>query len=199
VGERVRGRLGRLLPAAVVALATHALVYRSFWPADGVHGYFGWYEPAVAAASLAALLGLAGALVAATTCRRSGRPVPWLRARTPVPLGLRTRRVSSSALLFLLVQESVERSVVDAHPAAPQFAPSQWLALIAGIAVLSLLVALLVEAGEIAMRRIVGASPGGPVRRARVRVGWSVVASPGRRSNPLAERLGLRAPPPLPG
>jgi hypothetical protein len=191
---RVRDTLGGLGPAAVGALATHAVVYRSFWPADGVHGYFGWYEPAVAAASLAAVVGLAGALVVAVGARRAGRRVPWLRVSETVPLGLLTRRYASGSLLFLLVQESVERTVATGSPGVPQFAPSQWLALVAGIAVVSLLVALLVRAGEIVVRRVLAGATRRSDRR-RSSAGWSILAPPTRRSNPLAERFGLRAPP----
>src|SRR5512133_1653631 len=46
----------RLIPAAMCALGAHALLYGSFRPADGLHGYLGWYEPALAVAAIAAVV-----------------------------------------------------------------------------------------------------------------------------------------------
>jgi len=42
----------RLVSAAVCALGAHALLYGTFRPGDGMHGYFGWYEPALALAAV---------------------------------------------------------------------------------------------------------------------------------------------------
>src|SRR5215208_6852959 len=80
----------RLLFAAVCALGGHAVLYGTFRPGDGLHGYFGWYEPALAVVSLVALLVF--------------RPA-WLRTR--LPIGETARRVSTTALVVLLAQESL--------------------------------------------------------------------------------------------
>src|SRR5438552_4215104 len=144
----------RLLPAAVCALGAHALLYGTFHPGDGVHGYFGWYEPGLALASLAALLVL--------------RP-SWLR--TPSPVGETARRLSTTALLVLLVQESLERSLRSGAPAVAVLTPSQWLVLLAGIGATALVLALALRAGQAVvslLRRRRAAHASAPVR-------WSVV------------------------
>jgi hypothetical protein len=164
----------RLIPAAVCALGAHALLYGTFRPGDGLHGYFGWYEPALAVASLAALL-----LV---------RPA-WLR--TSCPLGDTARRFSTTALVVLFAQESVERTLQAGHPAFAMLTPSQLLVLMAGIGATALLLALVLRAGQVAVRML---------RRARTpRIltvsRWNVVTVCRGRPRPLAERFALRAPP----
>jgi hypothetical protein len=164
----------RLIPAAVCALGAHALLYGTFRPGDGLHGYFGWYEPALAGASLAALL-----LV---------RPA-CLRSRTP--LGETQRRLSTTAILVLLVQESLERTLQAGHPAFTALTPSQLLVLLLGIGVTALLLAFALRAGQAVvglLRRL---------RRTRVITvaRWNVVPARTRRARPLAERFALRAPP----
>jgi hypothetical protein len=177
-------------PAAVpCALATHALLYRSFWPADGAHGYLGWYQPAVAALSAASVL----ALIALVGLSRVARA--RLRVGDPRPLGESARGLAAASLAVLLVQESVERTVASGHPAVALFTPSQWLVLLAGIALTSLTVALALRAGHVAARRLLG---GVPALRAPAPA-WSVVTVRAWRPRPLAERFGLRAPPALVG
>src|SRR5512132_2704544 len=89
----------RIVPAALCALGAHALLYGTVRPDDGLHGYFGWYEPAVA------LAGIAAASVA--------RPL-WLR--TTAPVAETSRRLAATALAVLLAQESLERSFAAGHP-----------------------------------------------------------------------------------
>jgi hypothetical protein len=164
----------RLLPAAVCALGAHALLYGTFRPGDGLHGYFGWYEPGLAVASLAALVLL--------------RPT-WLLTR--LPIGETVRRVSTAALLVLLAQESLERSLQSGHPAFAVLTPSQWLVLLAGIAAAALALAVALRAGHVVVSLLLGDHP----TRARAGVGWSVVTVTRGRARPLAERFALRAPP----
>jgi hypothetical protein len=192
---RLRTAASRLPAAVVGALATHALVYRSFWPSDGMHGYFGWYEPAVGIASLVALVGSVLALVVVVAARRAGRPIPSIRTRRSIPLSVRARSASVASLLFLLTQESLERSVAAGHPAVAQFQPSEWLLLAAGIATVSFLLAGIARACEFVIGRAIGVKAN-PRRRGSVRAfrrpsGTVAV----RRSHPLANGLGLRAPP----
>ena len=164
----------RLLPAAVCALGAHALLYGTFRPGDGLHGYFGWYEPALALVSLAALVVL--------------RPA-WLRTR--LPIGETVRRLSTAALLVLLVQESLERSFQTGQPVFAVLTPSQWLVLLAGIAATALALAVALRAGHVVVSLLRGDRP----TRTRVVPGWSVVTVRRAPARPLAERFALRAPP----
>jgi hypothetical protein len=179
--------LRRVPAAAVCALAAHTVLYRTLWPSDGVHGYFGWYEPAVAALSVAALVGLAALLVAAAL----GRPVILPTRRRPEPLAAGVRAIGASSLCFLLIQESIERSVQAGQPAFAVFAPSQWLVLLAALAAASLALAVVLRLGQAVVRFVLGAA----APSASARPGWSVVTVAARRPRPLAGRFALRAPP----
>ena len=168
----------RLLPAAVCALGAHALLYGTFRPGDGLHGYFGWYEPALAIASVAAVLVL--------------RPA-WLRTTSPV--GETARRLSTTALFVLLAQESLERSFSEGHPAFAVLTPSQWLVLLLGISVTALAFACVLRAGQAVVLRLLRARRLRQLTVAR----WSVVTVLPRSARPLAARCALRAPPLLAG
>jgi hypothetical protein len=184
----------RLPAAAACALAAHALLYRSLQPSDGAHGYFSWYEPAVAAASFAALAGVLGFVLAVAVRRHGGRtPIG-----PPAPLGDTARALGASTLAVLLAQESLERSLVAGKPAFAAFSPFQWLVLLLGVAIVSLVVALALNAGLAVVRRALAAPPR-TARARRPEAPWSVVTGSWRRPRPLAERFGLRAPPPLLG
>jgi hypothetical protein len=188
----------RLLGAAVCALATHTLLYGSLTPTDGLHGYFVWYEPLVLALSALSLLGLAGLLAVALAARRLGRPLRR-SVEAPPPLAASARSIAVGGLAFLLVQESLERSVAAGQPAFALFTPTQWLLLLAGMAACSAALALALRAAVVAARRLLVAPPSCRVRPAHR--GWSLAAVRGRprRRSPLADRLGLRAPPLLAG
>lgn len=164
----------RLLPAAVCALGAHAILYWTFRPGDGLHGYFGWYEPGLAVVSLAALLLL--------------RP-SWLRTR--VPIAETARRVSTGALLFLLAQESLERSLQSGQPAFAVLTPSQWLVLLASVAATALALAVALRAGHAVVSLLLRNRPA----RARTVPGWSIVTVTRGPARPLALRFALRAPP----
>jgi hypothetical protein len=165
----------RLLSAAICALGAHALLYGSFRPSAGVHGYLGWYEPALALAAILAVVVV--------------RPE---RLRTRLPLGEVVRSLSLPALVIVLVQEAAERSVQLGHPAVVSMTPSGWLVLIAGIVATALVLGLALRAGQAVlsffMRR---------TRFARVAVQRvaSRVALPAAR--PLAGNVSLRGPPAL--
>ena len=163
----------RFLSAAVCALGAHALLYGTFRPADGLHGYFGWYEPALAVVSVAALVLF--------------RPA---RLRTRLPIGDTARRVSTTALFVLLAQESLERSLQSGHPAFATLTPSQWLVLLVGVAGTALVLACALRAGHAVVSLLFAR------RSPRLRAdGWSVVTVCRRSARPLAERFALRAPP----
>jgi hypothetical protein len=181
----MRSRCVLLVPAAVCALATHALVYRSLWPSDAAHGYFAWYEPLVGGASLASLLGVVAAVFVAS----SGRRLP--------PLTLRARPLACTSLAFLLAQETLERSTVLGRFALPSLSPEQWIVLVAGIAATALALTLAARAGHAAACRLLSRPE--PARRDAAPLRWSVVTAVPRRPRPLAVRSGLRAPPLLAG
>jgi len=191
----------RLLPVPLCALAGHAVLFDSLFPTDGVHSYFGWYEPTIAALSLASLLVLCVLVLASLFGGESLRD-EISRFVTPAADGRRMYQVDRTLLLvlasatFLFVQESIETSL-----AAGQFDP----AFIPPGRLLLLLVALSVFAGVIArvewwcrrlVARILGRAQasGRPARVVRVAPPERVVRS-GRRRHPLADRRGLRAPP----
>jgi len=165
---------GRLLCAAICAVGAHALLYGTFQPADGVHGYLGWYQPALAVAAIVAVVGF--------------RPV-WLR--TALPVGEAARRLSTSALVVVLVQESVERSVSAGHPAFVALTPSGWLVLLAGIAGTAVVLALALRVGQAVVSLL---------RRSRPAYARVVTACMARsvaptRRRPLSGSVALRAPP----
>jgi hypothetical protein len=166
----------RIVPAALCALGAHALLYGTFRPTDGLHAYFGWYEPGVA------LAGIAVALLA--------RPV-WLRSSAPV--GEASRRLATTAIFILLAQESLERSVEAGHPAFAALTPSALLVAVVGVSLTALAFALVLHAGQAVARLVLRAR----VARRRVAApsAWSVVAFVPGPVRPLAERFALRAPP----
>jgi hypothetical protein len=169
----------RFVASAVCALAAHAVVYGTFWPTDGAHGYFGWYQP-LSVASLAGLV----ALLAVPQLRSL---VPW---RT-VSVGESARSLAASSLAFLLTQESLERTLAGGHPAFAAFTPSQWLLLLLAVAAAAL-------ALSFALRAVLGRAqaPAAPAPTAPAET-WSVRVGRPRRARPLAERFALRAPPSL--
>lgn len=186
--------LRRLPAVAVCALAAHALIYQTLSPSDGVHGYFSWYEPALGAASLASLLGLLCLLAAASAARRRGRPLRRPRQEAQRPVDVVIRALGAASLVFLLAQESLERTLATGHPTVALFTPSQWLVLLVGIASSSTGLALALRVGQVVVRRAFG-EHAGPRRRLRTAAGWSIVTSSWRRPRALAGCFALRAPP----
>ena len=166
----------RLIPAAVCALGAHALLYGTFRPEDGLHGYLGWYEPAVAIVALAVLV-----------CVRPSC------LRTRLPIGETARSLSMTTLVILLAQESIERSVQTSQPAFAVMTPSQWLVLLVGVAATALLLAFALRAGQVVVRLL---HPGHARTKTTV-ARWSVVTIHRGPARPLAQRFALRAPPQL--
>jgi len=164
----------RLLSAAVCALGAHAIVYATFRPGDGLHGYLGWYESGLALASVIALLVV--------------RPRRLLTRR---PVEESARRIAVGALLVLLAQESVERSVEAGRPTFVSLTPSHWLLLLFAVAVTAVLLAFAFRAGQAVVALLVRKAP----ERRRAVATWSVVTVSPRPARPLAERFALRAPP----
>ncbi len=187
-------RFGTVAGAVPCALAAHAAVYRSFWPSDGVHGYFGWYQPAVGALSAASVVALVGFLAVARVARACGSP---LRLRAPaarIPLGRAVRSYASTAVALFLLQELLERSISAGRPSAAALLPSQWLTLFAAAALAALVLVLALRLAEAVVRTVL--QPDVVVLRGAARR-WSVVAASPVRLRPLAARFALRAPPAL--
>jgi len=166
----------RLIPAAICALGAHALLYGSFRPDDGLHGYLGWYEPALAVATITAAILI--------------RPVSW---RSRLPIGETARGLMTSALLIVLAQESVERSLQVGHPAVAALTPSGWLVLVVGVTATAFALALALRAGQIAYSLLAGST----ARRTRVVVRRIAVAVVLPTARPLAGNVALRGPPAL--
>jgi hypothetical protein len=164
----------RLLSAAICALGAHALLYGSFRPADGVHGYLGWYEPALAVVAILAVVVV--------------RPA---RLRTRLPLGDAVRVLSTPALVLVLLQESLERSLQLGHPAVVSMTPSGWLVLLVGIVGTALVLALALRAGQVVLSLLMQER----ARHARVNAQRVAarVALPAAR--PFAGNVALRGPP----
>ena len=164
----------RLVSAAICALGAHAIVYATLRPDDGVHGYLGWYESALALACVAALV--------------VARPARLLTRR---PVEETARRLATGALLVLLAQESFERSVEAGRPVFVAMTPSQWLLLVAAVAATALLLAFALRAGQAVVARLVPVA----ALRPRAAASWSIVTVSPRPARPLAGRFALRAPP----
>jgi hypothetical protein len=168
----------RLLPAAICALGAHALLYGSFRPADGVHGYLGWYEPALALAAIAVVVLI--------------RPVS-LRSRLPITET--TRALASRALVIVLVQESLEQSLQVGHPTVAAMTPSAWLVLLTGLAATASALALALRAGQTVYSLLTDVR----VRRLPVLIRKSIGAFALPTARPFAGNVALRGPPGLAG
>ena len=85
--RRAAAAAGGTLAVLVCALAAHAAAYRSFWPEDGVHGYFIWYALVVVLSGASSRLSLSRWRLAWATTSRSvtGRAavLAWLRPWRP--------------------------------------------------------------------------------------------------------------------
>jgi hypothetical protein len=167
----------RLIPAAICALGAHALLYGSFRPNDGLHGYLGWYEPVLAVAAIAAVV-----LV---------RPAS-LRSR--LPIADTARGLATWALLIVLAQESLERSVQVGHPAVAALTPSGWLVLVIGVTATAFALALALRAGQVVFSLF---TDGTATRRLPLLVRWKTAAVALPTARPLAGNVALRAPPAL--
>jgi len=191
-----------LLPVALCALGGHFVLYRTLSPADGNHAYFGWYEPLVAGLSLASFLLLVVLVLASLAGGEGARArvspflVPAVENEVGLALPARTVRLALASGAFLVVQESVERSVAAGHPSPAVFSSGQMLLVLLSLGLLAGIVARV----ESWCRQLVSLA----VRRARQPIviepapllaRWHVWPSRVRRRNPLADRRGLRAPP----
>jgi len=184
-------RFGHVLAAAVCALVGHAALFQSFHPTDHAHGYLSWYQPLIAGLSGAAVLALAGLLVLGLLGRRIPIPAASVHRRSFDQVAI---RIGTSGVAFLVVQETIERSVVAGAPVAPSFAAGRWLLVLVVVAASAAVLAFLACWSERAVRKVLGETP----KEAPGTVAsWSTVPGTPRRSRPLALRAALRAPPNL--
>ena len=196
--RRLGGGLRHVLPIALCALGGHLALYRALLPSTGDHAYFAWYEPLVAGLSVAALAVLAGLLLVAAFGRASLRrrvvSVIVPTAAQPLPGTVRAVRLALLSIAFLTCQETFERMLGEGRLAHATFAPSQVLFVLVTIGAAAAIVALV----ECSCTRLIAlVAP----RLLRPRARAIALPSPStrplvvRRRNPLAQLLGLRAPP----
>jgi hypothetical protein len=188
-----RGR--RLLSVALCALAAHAVLYGSLSPGGPMHGYFGGYETLVGGLTLGGVLAV-GALVLAAAL---GHGRSRLRAVLPAPeerSALQVARLARAALVFLFLQETLERSLSLGRAAVPSFAPSTWLLVLVSLVFFAALLVLAGRLGAGIVRLVLEASPRAA---SSVAVPLPRPRTAPRRRKPLADRRGLRAPPLLAG
>jgi len=186
----VKPPAARLGAVPLCALAAHALLYRSFAPRDGAHAYLGWYEPAVAGLSVAALATLAALLVLPALRRRAAPLLAGDRA----PLPERAARLAASSFVFLLLQECAEHAATQGRLEVPLQRPST-LALALLCTAAAAVALTLVERFVAVVATLALAPPRRglptPPTASRPR-GHEPV-----RPRPLAAHRGLRAPPAL--
>jgi hypothetical protein len=196
VTAAVRGSatVGRWCVASMVcALVAHAAVYRSLVPDDGLHGYFGWYVPLVAVASVCSLFAVVvGGLCPGT---RAARLIRFgLPAHSTTCRGGSVACLASGGLAFLVVQESLERSLAAGAFSLVTFNASMWPVLVV-VLVFAAAVVLAVGRTAVVLTERVFSACRLNVRMTRVlsRVGsgQGVV----RKSALLGLHAGLRAPP----
>jgi hypothetical protein len=183
-GAAKTSTLRRVIEAAACALAAHALLYRTLLPEDGMHGYFTWYEPAVAFASVLAVAWLLFAVVRAARGRTSPPSCE--------PLAPTFGRLFASTFLFLLVQESLEGIASTGRPAVAALTPTAVLALAAAAGVVALALAAVRCLGRAAVHVLLRTRA---PRVAHAAQRWHLALAARLRRRPLAERYGLRAPP----
>jgi hypothetical protein len=192
VRSRSIGVFGRLLAAAVCALAGHIALYHALRPADGRHAYLSWYQPLIAGLSLAAVAGIAG-LVLFGLVRRDFR-LPCLAAGRSFDQS--AIRLAMSGLAFLLVQESIEHSVAAHSLSVVSVADGRWLVVVAVVTASAAALAFLARLGERAVRALFADRRPRPARQLVTRA-WSRAPGEPRRVRPLARHAALRAPPAL--
>jgi len=202
-GRRLLGLSQGLVPVALCALAAHAVIYGSFRPSDGVHGYFGWYEPVVFGLGAAVVVGL-GALVVAVLLGRGREWTRRLHGLLPAPdetgagLAAPTVVLARASVVFLFLQETLERSLSARHLTPATFSPSTWWLALVASATFALLLVLTSRAGARLVGRVL--APGRRFVPPKPLVApWPRVVSVSARRNPLANSHGLRAPPRIAG
>ena len=196
----VRG-LWRVLPVPVCALAGHVVLFGgSLVPADGRHGYFGWYEPFVGALSFVSLLSLVALMIVSAgggdrVRRRVARWVAPLDSSSRMVLVDRGVVLVLSSAAFLYLQESIETSVAVGRVMPALIPPAHLFVLLLALAAFAAVVARVEWWCRRVVARLAGRSRSAGRHVALPRLVPVAVQGRCRRRSPLAERRGLRAPP----
>ena len=185
-------RLGRALVAtALCAQLAHAVIYGSVFPAAGAHHYLSWYAPIVLVLSAGALALVPVSIATRVLTKGRISAASFLPERDPDSgLGDVVRLALCSAV-FLLGQESIERSAVAGGLHVATFSP---LTLVVAAVVLAAAAGTLV-AVERTLDRLGEPAPASV--RALVPRGerWSATVAPVARRRPQSSHGSLRAPP----
>jgi hypothetical protein len=123
-------RLGRSFVAvALCAQLAHGVLYESVLPRAGAHGYLSWYVPLLAVAVAAAIALIpASATTRPTGARRSFTSL--LPEREPGRAVRDVFRLTVASGCYLLVQESVERTLASGGFGIAGFSALGWIALV---------------------------------------------------------------------
>jgi hypothetical protein len=186
-------RLLRLGPIALCALSAHATLHRSLFPGDDVHGYLGWYEPLVAVLSAGSALVVLAATFAVIRRRpsRTLRELATLVDARPTPAF--ASRLAAFGVAWLLLQETIERSVSAGRLEPATFGVSAWIVVVATASLAAAVLTVLARAGQALAGVLVR---GRPERGSRPLLAtWHLASAPPARRRALADRRGLRAPP----
>jgi hypothetical protein len=183
-------------PILLCALAAHAAAYRSLRPQDGLHGYFGWYEPAVGVLTLVAVLVLGGVLL----CLAGGIELPAamrssLGLDRPVPVTQRALALGAAAAALLGLQEAGEHLVAEGELSVEGLSAGRIAALVGALIASAVLLALAGRSFQSLGRRLLAAQEK-PSRRPPLRVWIPPASDVWIRCKPLPFGPALRAPPP---
>lgn len=186
--------MGRWFVASVVcALVAHTAVYRSVVPDDGLHGYFGWYVPLVAMASLCSLLAvvIGGLCPGSRAARLIARCVP---ARSTTCRGGTVAGLALGGLAFFVVQESLERSLEAGAFSLATFSASIWPVLLGVLVVAATAILAVGRTAVVLSDRVFTVRRPG-AQMTRVLPGRGIGCAVVRKSALLGWHAGLRAPP----
>jgi hypothetical protein len=192
-------RLSRLArsspPILLCALAGHGAAYGTLEPHDEAHGYFRWFEAAVAIASGVAILVLATLLVcAASSFELPPRLRRVLGLNPPKHVRSRSFSLATSALGLLMFQEFLEHTLSEGRVDFSALSLREWAVAAWTAVAAALLLSLLASAYRRLRSRLVG-TMAGAIRSVSNPVVWVVFRRGAARRNPLAVRFGSRAPP----
>jgi hypothetical protein len=197
--SRSRSVLRYSIAIVVCALAAHTAAYGSFLPDDSIHGYFAWYGPAVAVLSTVCISAAIVALLAGLVLGPASTPSAVIRAALPSQprpgsslsrlLGL-----AAGALVFLAVQETLERSLASGGLQLVSFAPATIAMILAAVLAAAGVVVLIGHVVRSLAVIVFRDRPRHPTRTTRRRrsLPRSVRQA---RLRPLTVHGGLRAPP----
>ena len=164
-GQRLRFT-ARVLPVLLCPLVAHAVAYRSITPRDGLHGYLGVYELVVFGLSAAAVAVLTVATAAAVT-GRGARWRTWLTPSTDYSLARRATSLAAPALLVLVLQAALERSLASGASERPGSILSAWLLALAALLAAAFVLTLVARSCGRLLDAVLAPRRGGAAARVR--------------------------------